>query len=93
MMANWCPVVARSPVGPLALARCCGSRRVLFRHDWGAITGLLAFLGMSTLAAVHQFLTRPVLVLLVSLHVVGALRHHCFLRDDVLMRMWRLQRK
>ena len=53
------------------------------------IGGLLAFFVAPGLAEAHEFLVRLPLMILVGLHVVGALWHRLVLRDNVLPRMFR----
>ncbi len=55
----------------------------------GAVAGLAAYYLWPSLAGLHHFLMRPVLLLLVVLHVVGALWHRFVVRDDVVTRMVR----
>lgn len=54
------------------------------------VLGLAAFLFASRLfGQAHEFLVRAPILVLVGLHVVGALYHHFVLKDDVLIRMKR----
>ncbi|TYC64737.1 cytochrome b [Stappia sp. BW2] len=51
------------------------------------ITGLLAwFGGIHTAGEIHE-LFKPFFIVLISLHVLGALYHHIALKDGTLMRM------
>jgi cytochrome b561 len=54
-----------------------------------ALIGLVVYFAYPALAPLHEFLTRLALMALVALHVAGALWHHFYWRDDVLMRMFR----
>ena len=54
-----------------------------------AIVGLLAYFLFPQLAGLHHLMTRPVLLLLVGVHVLGALYQHFVLRTDVVRRMLR----
>ena len=54
-----------------------------------AIVGLLAYFLFPGLAGLHEFLSRPALMVLVGLHALGALFQHFILRSDVLWRMLR----
>jgi len=57
-----------------------------------AIVGLLVYFWYPSLAGLHELLGRFVLIVLVALHVAGALWHHFYWRSDVLTRMLRPQR-
>jgi len=54
-----------------------------------ALIGLVVYFAYPALAPLHEFMTRLALMALVALHVAGALWHHFYWRDDVLMRMLR----
>ncbi len=54
-----------------------------------AIVGLLAYYWLPELGEVHELMTRQILLVLVGLHVLGALYHHFVARDGVMMRMVR----
>lgn len=55
----------------------------------GALAGLVAYYWLPSLAGLHHLLMRPVLLLLVALHVVGAIWHRFVVKDDVMTRMIR----
>ena len=55
----------------------------------GALVGLLAYFLIPQLAGLHHLMMRPILLLLLALHVVGALWHRFVVRDDVVTRMIR----
>jgi cytochrome b561 len=52
-----------------------------------AVVGLLAYFLFPQLAGLHHLMTRPVLLVLVGLHVLGALYQFFVLRSDVVRRM------
>jgi cytochrome b561 len=52
-----------------------------------ALVGLAAYFWLPSLAGLHHLMVRPVLILLVGLHVLGALWHHFIVGDDVMTRM------
>ena len=54
-----------------------------------ALVGLLAYFLFPGLAGLHELLTRQALLILVGLHVLGALYQHFILRSDVVARMVR----
>lgn len=54
-----------------------------------AIVGLIVYFWMPSLGWLHELLSRIVLIVLVALHVAGALWRHFYWRSDVLMRMLR----
>ena len=54
-----------------------------------AVVGLLAYFLFPPLAGLHRLMTRPVLFILVGLHVIGALYQFFVLRSDVVRRMVR----
>lgn len=53
------------------------------------LVGLAAFFLAPKLGGVHEFLARLPIIVLVGLHVVGALYHRIFRRDGVMERMLR----
>ena len=53
------------------------------------IVGLIAFLFLPSLAAAHTFMVRLPLLILVGLHMVGAIYHQFVLRDGLIARMLR----
>jgi cytochrome b561 len=53
------------------------------------ITGLAAWFGGITSAADVHELMKPLLILLIALHVIGALWHQFVLKDNLLARMKR----
>ncbi len=55
----------------------------------GALVGLVAYYWLPQLAGLHHLMMRPILLLLVALHVVGALWHRFVVKDDVMTRMIR----
>ena len=55
----------------------------------GAIVGLMAYFWLPQLAGLHHLMVRQILLILVALHVVGALYHLVVRRDGVMMRMLR----
>jgi cytochrome b561 len=54
-----------------------------------ALVGLVAYFWLPELAGLHRLMVRPILFLLVALHVAGALWHWIIVRDDVMTRMLR----
>ena len=54
-----------------------------------ALIGLAVYFAYPALAPLHEFLTRLALMALVALHAAGALWHHFYWRDEVLVRMLR----
>ena len=52
-----------------------------------ALVGLIVYFWAPALAGVHEALARVVLLALVGLHVAGALAHHFYWGDDVLVRI------
>ena len=52
-----------------------------------AVTGFVVYFWLPSMAFVHDLLTRPVFLVLIGLHVAGALWHHFYLKTDVLKRM------
>jgi cytochrome b561 len=54
-----------------------------------ALVGLVAYVWLPSLAGLHHLLVRQVLLILVALHVVGALYHLVVRRDEVMARMFR----
>jgi cytochrome b561 len=57
-----------------------------------ALVGLVAYFWLPELAGLHRLMVRPILLVLFALHVVGALWHWIFVRDDVMTRMMRPMR-
>jgi cytochrome b561 len=57
-----------------------------------ALVGLAANFWLPELAGLHRLMVRPILFVLVALHVVGALWHWIVVRDDVMARMLRPER-
>jgi cytochrome b561 len=57
-----------------------------------ALVGLVAYFWLPELAGLHRLMVRPILFVLVALHVVGALWHWIVVRDDVMARMLRPER-
>ena len=55
----------------------------------GALVGLIAYYWLPQLAFLHHLMMRPVLLLLIALHVAGAVWHRFVVRDDVVTRMIR----
>ena len=53
------------------------------------IGGLIGFFLIPSVAEVHHFVVRVPLMILVGLHIVGALWHRLALRDGVMQRMFR----
>jgi cytochrome b561 len=53
------------------------------------IVGFIAYVWLPELAGLHRFMTRPILVALVALHLAGALWHWLVVRDDVMTRIVR----
>jgi cytochrome b561 len=53
------------------------------------IVGLVAYFFVPSLGGLHEFMARPALLVLVGLHVLGALYQHFVLRSDVVKRMMR----
>jgi cytochrome b561 len=54
-----------------------------------AVIGLAANFWLPQLAGLHHLLVRPVLLVLVALHIAGALWHRFVVGDDVMTRMLR----
>jgi cytochrome b561 len=54
-----------------------------------SLIGLAVYFGWSALAGLHELLSRVVLIVLVALHVAGALAHQFYWKDDVMRRMSR----
>ena len=52
-----------------------------------AIVGLLVYFWFPSLAGLHEFLSRPALVVLALLHIAGAFWHEYYWGDNVLGRM------
>jgi cytochrome b561 len=52
-----------------------------------ALVGLAANFWLPSLAGLHHFMVRPILILLFGLHVLGALWHQFIVGDDVMARM------
>ena len=57
--------------------------------DIGPIGGLVGFFLIPKVAHYHHLMVRLPLLILVGLHVVGALWHQIVVRDNLLARMWR----
>ena len=55
----------------------------------GSLAGFVAYFWLPALSGVHHLLMRPVFLLLLALHVVGAIWHRFVVRDDVVTRMIR----
>lgn len=53
------------------------------------LVGLVAFFLVPSVGGVHEFMVRLPLMVLVGLHVIGALWHHFIKRDGVMTRMVR----
>jgi cytochrome b561 len=54
-----------------------------------ALVGLAANFWLPSLTGLHHLMVRPILILLVGLHVIGALWHRFIVGDDVMARMAR----
>ena len=54
-----------------------------------AIVGLLTFYWLPGLGELHEAMSRQILLVLVGLHVLGALYHRFVVRDEVMTRMVR----
>jgi cytochrome b561 len=52
-----------------------------------ALVGLAANFWLPSLAGLHHFMVRPILILLFGLHLLGALWHQFIVGDDVMARM------
>ena len=52
-----------------------------------ALVGLAAYFWQPSLAGLHHLLVRPILMILVGLHILGALWHWFVVRDGVMARM------
>lgn len=57
-----------------------------------AVVGTIAYLWVPSLGGLHEFLSRPVLMILFALHVAGAVWHQVVWGDDVFARMLRAVR-
>ncbi|RBP15482.1 cytochrome b561 [Roseiarcus fermentans] len=55
----------------------------------GALAGLVAWFWLPGVAGLHHLMMRPVLLVLVALHLVGALWHRFVVKDDIMTRMIR----
>ena len=54
-----------------------------------ALVGLVAYFWLPSLAGLHHLMVRPILLVLVGLHFLGALWHRFVVRDDVMTRIIR----
>ena len=54
-----------------------------------ALVGLAAYFWQPSLAGLHHLMVRPILIVLVGLHIAGALWHQFGVGDDVMARMTR----
>ncbi len=83
------PVPPEAEIAPLRWLAAATHVGLYLDMIGAALVGLFVYFAFPTLAPLHEFLTRFALIILVALHVAGALWHHFYWRDDVLVRMLR----